>query len=70
MAVQMREDIIFDVPDKPFAIHWPGTLSDDKLLELAQLNPEIRLEVSAQGDLILMPPAGGESSRRNADVVS
>ncbi|CAN5872135.1 hypothetical protein BH24DEI2_BH24DEI2_28030 [soil metagenome] len=70
MSVQVREDIVFDVPDRPFAIHWPCALSDDELLELSRLNPEIRLEVSAQGDLIFMPPAGGESSRRNADVVS
>ena len=70
MAVRIREDIVFDVPDKPFAIHLPFALSDDELLELSQLNPEIRLEVSAQGDLIVMPPAGEESSRRNADVVS
>ena len=70
MAVQVREDVIFDVPDKPFAIHLPFALSDDELLELASLNPEVRLEVSARGDLIVMPPAGGESSRRNADVVS
>ena len=70
MAVQVREDIIFDVPDKPFAIRLPFALSDDEVSELASLNPEVGLEVSARGDLIVMPPAGGESSRRNADVVS
>lgn len=70
MAVQVREDIVFDVPDRPFAIHWPCALSDDELSELSQLNPEIRLEVNAQGDLIGMPPAEGEGSRRNADAVS
>ena len=75
MAVQMREaqpheDNVFGVPDRLFALRLPFRLSDDELLELASLNPEIRLEVSAQGDLIVMPPAGGESSRRNADVVS
>ncbi len=70
MVIQVREDVVFDVLEKPFAIRLPFALSDDELLELASLNPEVGLEVSAQGDLIVMPPAGGESSRRNADVVS
>ena len=68
MAVQVSEDVIFDVPERPFAIHLPFGLSDDELLELSQLNPEIRLEVSAQGDLIIMPPAGGGTGNRNAEI--
>ncbi len=68
MAVQVREDVVFDVPDKPFAIHLPFRLSDDELLALASLNPEVRLEVSARGDLIVMPPAGGATGDRNAEI--
>ena len=68
MAVQVREDFIFDVPGRPFAIHLPFKLSDDELLELSALNPEVRLEVSAQEDLIVMPPAGGETGDRNAEI--
>jgi Uma2 family endonuclease len=32
-------------------------------------NPDLRLELTPQGELIVMAPAGGESSKRNADLV-
>ncbi len=39
-------------------------LSGDQLLELSSLNDDLRLELTAEGELIVMVPAGGESSRR------
>lgn len=44
-------------------------LTDDQLLELSAINGNLQLERNAQGELIVMPPAGGESSRRNAEIV-
>lgn len=35
---------------------------------LCQDNPELRLELTASGELITMPPAGWESSKRNAEL--
>lgn len=35
---------------------------------LCQDNPELRLELTASGELIAMPPAGWESSKRNAEL--
>ncbi len=40
-------------------------LSPDQLLELSGLNSDLRLELTAEGELIVMTPAGGESSRQN-----
>ena len=31
-------------------------------------NPDLRLELTKEGELIVMAPAGGESSRRNSDL--
>jgi Uma2 family endonuclease len=45
-------------------------LSDDELLELCARNPELRIERSAEGDLIVMSPAGGESSYHNSHIVA
>lgn len=45
-------------------------LGDGELLELCRKNPELRIERTAEGDLIVMTPAGGESSRRNALLVA
>ncbi len=43
-------------------------LTENQLLELSGLNRDLRLEMTAEGDLIVMPPAGGESSDRNAEI--
>ena len=43
-------------------------LSDEDLFRLAQQNPELRIERSSTGDLIIMPSAGGGSSNRNARI--
>ena len=40
-------------------------LSDDQLFELCQINEELRIERTAEGDLVIMPPEGGESSNRD-----
>jgi Uma2 family endonuclease len=43
-------------------------LTDDQLFELCQLNRDWRIEYTAQGELIVMPPTGGETSNRNAEI--
>jgi Uma2 family endonuclease len=43
-------------------------LTDDQLFELCQLNRDWRIEYTAQGELIVMPPTGGETSHRNAEI--
>jgi len=45
-------------------------LSDDELFELCARNPELWIERTAEGDLIVMTPAGGASSHRNARITS
>jgi len=48
----------------------PGVLlSDDQLFELCRLNKELRIERTSERDLVIMPPVGAESSRRNANVI-
>jgi Uma2 family endonuclease len=43
-------------------------LSDDQLYEFSQINRDLRIERNAQGELILMPPTGGETGERNAEI--
>jgi Uma2 family endonuclease len=45
-----------------------GTLTDEAFYQLCLANPDIKFERSAQGELIVMAPTGGESGRRNADI--
>jgi Uma2 family endonuclease len=43
-------------------------LTDDQFLELSQLNRDLRMELTAQRELIIMPPTGGEAGDRNAEL--
>ena len=43
-------------------------LDDDQFFAFARLNRDVRLERSAEGELIVMPPTGGETSDQNAEI--
>jgi Uma2 family endonuclease len=45
-------------------------LTDDQFFQLCQENENIRLERTAKGELIIMPPAGGETGNRNAGLTT
>jgi Uma2 family endonuclease len=40
-------------------------MSDEQFFDLCQLNRDLRLERTSQGDLVIMPPTGGEIGRTN-----
>jgi Uma2 family endonuclease len=40
-------------------------MSDEQFFELCHLNRDLRLERTSQGDLVIMPPTGGETGRTN-----
>jgi len=44
-------------------------LTDDQFLRLCSDNRDFRIEMSAQGELIIMPPAGSKTGRRNFIIV-
>jgi Uma2 family endonuclease len=43
-------------------------LTDDQLYELCQLNRDWRIEQTARGELVIMPPTGGGTGNRNAEL--
>jgi Uma2 family endonuclease len=43
-------------------------LTHDKFRELCRENRDIRLELTAKGELIVMPPTGWESGKRNSNL--
>lgn len=42
--------------------------SDEELYELCARNPELRIERTAGGEIVIMSPAGGASSHRSLEV--
>jgi Uma2 family endonuclease len=54
----------------PLVVHFQPVLNltDDQLYEFSQINRDLRIERNAQGELIIMPPTGGQTSQRNAEI--
>ncbi len=46
----------------------PFDLNADTFFDVAQANRDLRMELSARVELIVMPPAGGRTGNRNAEL--
>lgn len=57
---------------QPLILHTSEviTLTDDELFQLCAANRELCIERDSNGNLILMSPAGGETSARNSILVA
>jgi Uma2 family endonuclease len=68
-TTQNKEPQIY-VAHLPMVVHLRPVmdLSDEQLYQLSQLNPDLRIERNAQGELIIMSPTGGETGERNAEI--
>jgi Uma2 family endonuclease len=44
-------------------------VTDEQFYQLCQANPDVPLERNRQGELIIVPPVGGESGNREADYI-
>ena len=53
-------------------VHMPSStqLTDDQFYDLCRANAELRIERTAKGELIFMPPTGGETGKRNAKLTA
>ncbi len=71
---QVERDMIKDqpLPSQTLSLELPGSLvlqvSQSQFESLAQANRDLRLERTAQGELIVNPPTGGESGKRNLSI--
>lgn len=43
-------------------------MTDDQFYELCRINPDVKFERSVTGELIVMPPAGGETGNYNSEI--
>jgi Uma2 family endonuclease len=53
----------------PLRIRPQTPVSDEDLWELCRANRDLRIERTAQGEVIVMPPTGGKTGRRNAALI-
>lgn len=53
----------------PFKLNVHDTkLTEEQFVRLCQENPDFQLELTARGELVIMPPTGLESGRRNTKL--
>lgn len=45
-------------------------MTDDRFFDLCQQYPDFRFERNAQGDLIVMPPTGGDTGNSNFEITT
>ncbi|NJL63361.1 MAG: Uma2 family endonuclease [Methylacidiphilales bacterium] len=43
-------------------------LTDDQFYQLCQNNPEIKFERNSNGEIVIMPPTGGGTGKRNIEI--
>ncbi len=54
---------------EPMVVRLPSYRLDDRdFHEICRLNPEMRIEQTSDGEIIVMPPTGGESGRINFNL--
>ncbi|HEX8635488.1 MAG TPA: Uma2 family endonuclease [Pyrinomonadaceae bacterium] len=58
---------------EPLVLHFSPVLkkmSEQEFYEFCLLNPDLSLELTSEGDLIIMPPTGGKTGIRNAILIT
>ena len=77
-GLKPRQDLAPTLPDDaaeaygPIALRLPSAwrLTDALVEKLCGLNPDIRLEINAEGELELMPPTFGFTGNREAGIIA
>jgi Uma2 family endonuclease len=67
----MRKTLVFvEIPPLVLRLAPVIEVSDQQFFELCQLNRDLRIERTSQGDLVIMPPTGGETGRMNFELTA
>src|SRR5437868_9182067 len=64
-------DVIEEIETPPLMVQTSPVieLDDESLFQFCQLNSQVRIERTAEGNLIIMPPEGGSSGLGNTKLV-
>lgn len=59
-----------EIAEMETVLHFQPVIevNDEEFYAFCRLNRDVCIERNAQGDVIIMPPAGGETSERNAEI--
>lgn len=65
-----HNEALTSVEGFPLIVHlWPVLeLTDEQFYEFCQINRDLRIERTARGEVVIMPPAGWKTSERNSEI--
>jgi Uma2 family endonuclease len=70
-SVETIDRIAINYPAQPFSIDFStARLTDKQFEELCRHNRDLKFEMSAEGELIIVPPTSPESGWRNTDLTT
>lgn len=69
MLITMMRTVVFPEEALPakLKLNPECPLTDDEYFDFCMANPDLGLERTAEGEIVIVPPAGGESSYRSGD---
>jgi Uma2 family endonuclease len=64
--------LVVNTPEShaPLRLRPERRMTEDEYFEFCRANPEVRMERTAQGEIVIMAPAGGETAYRNSDLTA
>lgn len=70
MTTQLNNVVTPEFPPIVVRLSPVIDITNEQFYEFCQLNRDLQIERTVTGELIIMPPVGGESSKRNADLIT
>ena len=65
----MPQPVLAAEPQAPMKLSVRAIkLTDEQFAQLCRENPELRLELTAERELVIMPPTGSETGRRSGEI--
>jgi Uma2 family endonuclease len=70
MTTSTEDKNILNAGYLPIVVHLQPVLdlSDEQLYDFSQINRDLQIERNQQGELVIMPPTGGDTGERNAEI--
>lgn len=68
--------VVIEAERKPILVSNRGVVEEpepytsEEFATLTATYPDLRMELTQEGELIIMPPAGGETGSKNADLTA
>ncbi|HET8671862.1 MAG TPA: Uma2 family endonuclease [Candidatus Saccharimonadales bacterium] len=70
MSISTEDKNILNAGYLPIVVHLQPVLnlSDEQLYDFSQINRDLQIEHNQQGELVIIPPTGGDTGERNAEI--